>query len=290
MDGEYIKLEDCVKVLIGFIRERLSLEVTEADCLEIKSELNKMLDTMQQEPEADEQNEYYKAIYNDRESMFSHTPYVLEERLINTVAAGDEAGAVAALKAINKAGDKAVLAQDSLRSAKNSIICTCTLLARASIQAGASPESAFALSDSIIRKVEEFTSKEQTLRYEESVLLQFLKLVRRNQTKGFPRAVRRAIHYIDAHLSEKLKLADIAKYAGTSSGYLSMVFSREMNMPLSEYILMRKIQESSYFIRRYERSMSDIAQLYGFSGQSYYISVFKRFMGVTPGEYRKNAY
>ncbi|GHV39124.1 hypothetical protein FACS189490_02220 [Clostridia bacterium] len=276
------RLEDAAAGIAEMLKLKFSLVLPENCEGEILSVLKRV-----QNPQTPADPEgYYKEIYNDRESMFSHTPYVLEERLIQAVRSGDETGAVEALSAINGAGKKAVLARDSLRSAKNSIICTAALLARASIQAGVAPESAFALSDAVIRKIEEFTTREAAFRYEEDVLLYFLKLVKRDKLKGHPRAVHRAIHYVDAHLTVKLKLADIARYAGVSAGYLSAVFSREMGMPLSEYILMRKIQESAYFIRNREHSAADVAHLYGFSGQSYYISVFKRFMGVTPGEYR----
>jgi AraC-like DNA-binding protein len=114
-------------------------------------------------------------------------------------------------------------------------------------------------------------------------------LVNRHRHKGFPRIVNKSIHYIDVHLSEKIALNDIAAHANVSAGYLSTVFSKEMHMPISEYILMKKVQESSYFITHKEYSIAEVAALYNFSSQSYYIKTFKRFMGATPGAYRSRS-
>lgn len=234
--------------------------------------------------------QYYGEIYKDREQMFRHTSYALEERLINAVTTGDEDTAVFVLKEINRSGNKAVLASDSVRSAKNSIICTCVFLARATIRVGVATDEAFALSDAIIRRIEEFQSKEDTLAYEETLLIQFIQLIHRKKLSGFPRVIHRAIHYIDAHLSEKLRLGDIALYSGVTPQYLSGLFSREMHMGITNYISKRKVQESTYFISHKDYSIADVAALYGFSGQSYYITVFKKFMGMTPGEYREKSY
>ena len=99
-------------------------------------------------PEADEKPaQYYENIYYDRDGMFRHTPFSLEQRLAQHVAEGNEEAALETLGRINGQGAKAVLARDPLRSAKNSLICSCTILTRAAIQAGVSDEEAFALSD-----------------------------------------------------------------------------------------------------------------------------------------------
>jgi AraC-like DNA-binding protein len=63
-----------------------------------------------------------------------------------------------------------------------------------------------------------------------------------------------------------------------------------MQMSITDYISMRKIQESTYFVQHKGYDIADIAMLYGFSGQSYYITVFKKFIGMTPGEYRSSYY
>lgn len=230
---------------------------------------------------------YYDNIYEDRESMFQHSPYALEEELTRAVAKGDGRKALKALRAITAQGEKAVLAKDSLRSAKNSMIGSIAFLARAAIQAGVGADDAFSLSDALTQKIEDMTSKNAVLAFEENILLQFVELVKKRLEQTYSAPVMRAIHYIENHLDKKISLEKTAEYVGVHAVYLSARFKKETGTSFSNYIVMRKIQESSYFVRHTDYAISQIAYLYGFSSQSYYITSFKKVMGMRPMEYRQ---
>lgn len=231
--------------------------------------------------------QYYDSIYTDRESMFQHSPYALEEKLSKAVARGEEAAALEALREIGAQGDKAVLAKAPLRSVKNSMIGSIAFLARAAIQAGVSANSAFALSDALTRRVEEMGAVDTVLAFEESILLQFIALVRQRLGQAYTAPVVKVMHYVDNHLDTKIRLDAAAAYAGVHPAYLSARFKKETGHTFTGYIALRKIQESCYFVRHTGYSISQIASLYGFSSQSYYITVFRRVMGATPMEYRR---
>lgn len=237
--------------------------------------------------ETEKPKQYYDSIYTDRESMFKHSPYALEEKLAKAVTKGEEATALAALREITAQGEKAVLAKDPLRSVKNSMIGSIAFLARAAIQAGVTANDAFALSDALTQKVEEMSSRSAVLAFEEKLLLQFIALVRQRLEASYTAPVIRVMHYLENHLDGKISLDDAAAYAGVHPAYLSARFKQEVGMNFTAYIALRKIQESSYFVRHTGYSVSQIASLYGFSSQSYYITTFKRVMGITPMEYRR---
>lgn len=230
--------------------------------------------------------QYYESIYADREAMFLHSPFALEERLTKAVTKGDREAALQALEQITARGEKAVLAKDPLRSAKNSMIGSIAFLSRAAIQAGVGADNAFALSDALTQKVEEMDSRSGVLAFEEHILLTFIDLVQQHLKMVYSIPVTRAVHYIENRLNTKILLTDAATYAGVHGAYLSTCFKKETGMAFSEYVNARKIQESTYFVRHTSYSMSQIASLYGFCNQSYYITVFKKVMDMTPSEYR----
>lgn len=230
---------------------------------------------------------YYDSIYENREAMFQHSPYALEEELTKAVAKGDGKKALKALRAITSQGEKAVLAKDPLRSAKNSMIGSIAFLARAAIQAGVGADDAFSLSDALTQKIEDMTSRNAVLAFEENVLLQFVELVKKRLEQTYSAPVMRAIHYIENRLDKRISLEEAAEYAGVHAAYLSARFKKETGITFSNYVAMRKIQESSYFVRHTDYAISQIAYLYGFSSQSYYITLFKKVMDMTPMEYRK---
>ncbi len=229
----------------------------------------------------------YDSIYEDRESMFQHSPYALEVELTKAVAKGDSRKALKALRKITAQGEKAVLAKDPLRSAKNSMIGSIAFLARAAIQAGVSADHAFSLSDALTQQIEDMRSKNAVLAFEENILLQYVELVRQRLAQSYSVPVMRVIHYIENRLDQKVLLEEAAAYAGVHAAYLSARFKKETGLSFSYYISMRKIQESSYFVRHTDYSVSQIAYLYGFSSQSYYITLFKKVMEMTPMEYRR---
>jgi AraC-like DNA-binding protein len=234
----------------------------------------------------DKPQQYYDTISAGRSAMFRHTPYALEERLVGAVVRGDETAALEILAEIDRSGKKAVLAPDPLRSAKNSLIGTIAFLARASIRAGLDPEQVFALSDAIIRRTEDLRTREEVLASEKKILLRFIGMVKTRPGPGYSRPVQRVLNYIESRLDRRLFLKNIAAAVGLHPHYISGLFKKETGKSLAEFITLRKIQESVYFVRYTDYSVIEIAGLYGFSGQSYFIRCFKKVTGKTPGEFR----
>lgn len=243
----------------------------------------------QQVEDAEKPTQYYKNIFDDRASMFRHVPFSLEQEIVRHVIDGNEVAALEVLNKIYKQGRKAVLAEDPLRSQKNSMICFCTFLTRAAIQAGVTDEEAFALSDASIQHIETLRNQKAAMEYEPRMLLQFIGLVKKRQNKSYSLPVRKAIHYIASNLEKPLQLSAIAEYANVHPNYLCRRFKQETGSTLSSYAISRRIHESTYFVQHTDYSMAEIAALYGFSSQSHFISTFKKVLLVSPGEYRNQS-
>ncbi len=234
-------------------------------------------------------SQYYRNIFNDREGMFRHSPFSLEQDLVRHVINGNDQAALDTLARISQQGNKAMLAKDPLRSAKNSMICSCTFLTRAAIQAGVPDEEAFALSDASIQHLESLDVERMVLAYETTMLLQFIGLVKMRQDKNYSTPVRKAMHYIASNLEKPFQLAPVAEYAKVHPNYLSRRFKQETGSTLSSYAAVRKIHEATYFVQHTDYSMAEIAVLYGFSSQSHFSSTFKKVLFISPGNYRNRS-
>ena len=92
--------------------------------------------------------------------------------------------------------------------------------------------------------------------------------------------------YIDLHFKEALTLEQLAEESHMSKYYLSHAFKREYGVSPINYMISRRIEESKYLLAETDLSMSQIAQLLGFSSLSYFSQVFRRTQAVTPMEYR----
>ena len=94
--------------------------------------------------------------------------------------------------------------------------------------------------------------------------------------------------YIDLHFKESLTLDQLAEDAHMNKYYLSHAFKREYGTSPINYMITRRIEESKYLLAETDLSMSQIAQLLGFSSLSYFSQVFRRTQAATPMEYRQN--
>ena len=98
-------------------------------------------------------------------------------------------------------------------------------------------------------------------------------------------AVRR---YIDLHFKEALTLEQLAEEGHMNKFYLSHAFKREYGVSPINYMISRRIEESKYLLAETDLSMSQIAQLLGFSSLSYFSQVFHRTQSISPKEYRQS--
>ena len=98
-------------------------------------------------------------------------------------------------------------------------------------------------------------------------------------------AVRR---YIDLHFKEALTLEQLADEGHMNKFYLSHAFKKEYGISPINYMISKRIEESKYLLAETDLSMSQIAQLLGFSSLSYFSQVFRRTQGVSPKEYRQS--
>ncbi|MEH7076399.1 AraC family transcriptional regulator [Neobacillus drentensis] len=222
------------------------------------------------------------------QNFYYHPSYALEQQLMDCIIRCNKIEAKDVLDQINSL-ERATLAWEPLRSIKNSLICSCTLFTRAIIRGGALPEDAFSLSDVMIRQIEKNDNIEDLKLLEYEMVSCFIDTLKSTDRLEYNQVVNRAITYIHQEIFRDISLEKIAEYAGVHPGYLSKVFKVSVGMIIPEYINRKKIEDSKYFLLHSNSRLSEIANMFGYCNQSYYTSLFKKYTGVTPGQY-KNAY
>lgn len=216
---------------------------------------------------------------------YRHPSYYLERKLISEITRGLEKQALETLDAINSV-ERATLADNPLRSLKNSLICLCTLFSRAALEANVPPEDVFSLSDVTILEIEKLNSVPALQSYEYTMVKTFIKLINKERLRFFSLPITKMISYIHENLTEKITLESLAKLTQKSPEYLSAEFKKEVGYNVIEYIQLQKIEKSKDFLEFTNMSIHEIANLFSFCNTGYYTSVFKKHVGLPPSVYR----
>lgn len=98
--------------------------------------------------------------------------------------------------------------------------------------------------------------------------------------------LKRVLQYVDDHLAAKITLQDLATVAGLSRMHFAAQFRTAIGMRPHEYLLKRRIERAEELLKQAEVSLVDVALTVGFQTQAHFTTVFKRFAGDTPRQWR----
>lgn len=102
-------------------------------------------------------------------------------------------------------------------------------------------------------------------------------------------SISRAIEYIENHLTEDLKIEEIAKHVYLSTFYFQKGFSIICGYSVSEYIRNRRLSLAGYELLHTDHKIIDIALQYGYESPDSFTKAFTRFHGATPSEVCRGA-
>lgn len=88
--------------------------------------------------------------------------------------------------------------------------------------------------------------------------------------------------WIEDHLDRDIALPEIARRSGYSVWHMQGIFRATTGMAIGRYIRERKLTEAVYRLRNSEDRIIDIAMDYGFSSQSQFTTLFKKYFSITP--------
>jgi two-component system response regulator YesN len=101
--------------------------------------------------------------------------------------------------------------------------------------------------------------------------------------------IKQLIHYINENYSEDLNLYDIAQSKFfVHPNYLSKLLKDTTGFSFSKYLLDVRMKQAALLLERKDLPVSIIAQLVGYNSESYFVQVFHRYYGKTPGAYSKD--
>ena len=117
-------------------------------------------------------------------------------------------------------------------------------------------------------------------------------IAQRDQAQGirYGEELQRARDYIRLHFADSnLSLNTVAAEVGFSPNHFSTVFSQQMGQTFIEYLTRYRIEQSKKLLREGDLKLSDITYAIGYSEPHYFSYIFKKYAGISPSVYRKQA-
>ena len=100
-------------------------------------------------------------------------------------------------------------------------------------------------------------------------------------------AVKDAIAFIEAHYAERLTLEQLAETCNFSRSEFCRIFKRFTGRTPFAYLQHLRVRRSLPLLQDRTLSVTEIAERTGFAGASYYAEIFRRYMNMSPLEYRR---
>jgi AraC-like DNA-binding protein len=227
--------------------------------------------------------------YSAIESEKQHTPYETEVIFYRCIEMGDVEGTRKMLLELwNQNIVVGRMSHNNLKQMQYFAVCCITLGIRAAIRGGVSEISAYRLSDEYIQKIDNMKEGDEVPDFLSAKAVELAELVARcNRKKMLHPVVKKAAHYIEKNLYQKITPTQVAEYCNVSKDHLSLLFKQNMGETAAKYILREKLSESRRLINR-GLSNSQIAYQLGFCSESHFIAKYKECYGNTPGEERKS--
>lgn len=95
------------------------------------------------------------------------------------------------------------------------------------------------------------------------------------------------LRYVEEHLEEDISLDTVADKLNISRGYLSTYFKAKTGVNFSDYLNQMRIRRTKEMLADANLKINDISARVGYQNVNSFIRMFKRYSGMTPGEYRK---
>lgn len=98
----------------------------------------------------------------------------------------------------------------------------------------------------------------------------------------------KCMDFIRKNFNKKISLNDMAAAAGLSPSFLHKIFKQFMEMSPWEYLIVQRMNYAKHLLGDNSISIEKIAEKCGFEERAYFDRVFKKNIGITPAEFRKD--
>lgn len=124
-------------------------------------------------------------------------------------------------------------------------------------------------------------------RLTEILILTLRKLAQPQKSRPESEVVIKLLKYVDASYKEKLTLKDFCGRQHYSLSYVSRRFKQETGMTFREYLQKVRVEKCCELLAGSDMTVSRAAEAVGYEDMQFFHEVFRKYLHMTPKEYRR---
>ncbi len=238
----------------------------------------KMADEIISRKRADEER-------RERSARVGVYPMNKERELIGRVRLGDRNGARRILNEL-----LALIFYDTagnLDITKARILELVVVISRAAVEGGAQLTQLLGYDYTFLSELDRQVTFEDVCAWVVRMLDAFIDAVYSTRNVKSSRYLGSVIEYIQERYAENITLEEASALVPISPYYLSHLFRDELGMTFLEYVTRVRIEEAKALLSTTDMRVRDIAASVGYDDAGYFAKVFRKTVGTSPNQYRK---
>lgn len=120
------------------------------------------------------------------------------------------------------------------------------------------------------------------------IVIEMIRKSTNTELSPTPPTVRKAMAFINENFRSPLSLYTLAKELSFSPNYLGHLLKHQTGMTFNEHLNAVRLKYACNLLLRSDMSIKEIAFESGYSTLEYFMYIFKKKTGITPGEFRKS--
>lgn len=134
-------------------------------------------------------------------------------------------------------------------------------------------------------KIEECETMTELKEYVTSILNNILEKMREVDKKSI--FIKRAVEYIIKNYYKDISLEIVSKELYITPGYLSLLFKQEMGINFIDFIAGYRIEKAKELLKNSSLKNYEVSNMIGFRDEKYFSQIFKKYVGLTPSQYKQ---
>lgn len=218
-----------------------------------------------------------------------HLPYKIEDYFMSCIRDGD-------LDAFEKMLDghlaysTGTMSKSAIKQEEYTSVVSVSLMARAAIEGGVDPYYAYDMNDLYLQQISTAKTQTEYQKIATKASRDFIQAVKRSRALQSQSVhTEKCKQYIVRHLNSRFTLDELAEDLGLNRTYISGLFRQYEGMTLTEYTHRERINAAKNMLRYSDYGLAQIAEYFCFYSQSHFGKIFKKYTGITPQQYRRQA-